>query len=91
MKESCDLTVCLIISNNVSTVRDYVWTRNGTTVTTNAANHRLVLSYTTRKFTDLDVTQLQADDNTVHLYFYCSHYFISIVALNVTGKYLCVC
>ena len=91
---------CVIIQinpDNSTAVQNTVWTRDGMPVqVTNASgsflipNHSIEFNSTTGAFTDLVITNVTLDDNTVYTCSAASATITSSVVLNVAGKlYIC--
>ena len=80
--------VVFISANNITTVRDTVWTRapDGNVATT-LPNHRQVTDSTTGALINLVITNVTLeDDNTVYNCADSSNTITSSVVLNVTGN-----
>ena len=77
--------VVLNLNDNITFVRDSVWTRNGVLANT-IPNQRQVFNSTTGAFTDLEITNVTlADNNTVYTCTDTSATITSSVVLSVTG------
>ena len=90
--EGSDVTIqCRIVFisfNNIILERDSIWTRNGTLITTDTPNHRLMFNSTTGLITGLVITNVAlADNNTVYTCTDNGATITSSVVLNVTGNY----
>ena len=95
--EGNDVTLqCVVVISfdNITIVRDSIWSRNisgvVTTISTQTPipNHRLVFNSATGAFTDLVITNVTLEDNNT-VYICTAATITSSVVLNVAGTYIC--